>query len=317
MDGKAEKINAATSYQVEESFTRFNQKNNIMIRVMWDDEIKSLDNLRKENIIKYIKEGRPGYSHFDYAFGKGALRFIEEIDYSINICDQGANSWTNSDAQYLGKWQGDKNELTSAIIKAGKIYGASAVGIAPLDRRWVFSHWFDPKTKESYPMVFSDEEEGLGHIKEPMVVEGLKRVIPASMATVIVFLFEMDYETLQYAPTILPYANSIDVYAKMTFATKSMAELIRNLGYAAIPSINCTALNIPLAIDGGLGQLGRNGKLIHPQLGPKCRIAKVITDLPLVYSQPIDFGVNEFCDVCRQCVKKCPVGAISNGPGIN
>jgi len=39
---------------------------------------------------------------------------------------------------------------------------------------------------------------------------------------------------------------------------------IRNLGYEAIQCGNDTALSIPLAIDAGLGELGRNGLLITP-----------------------------------------------------
>lgn len=86
------------------------------------------------------------------------------------------------------------------------------------------------------------------------------------------------------------------------------------LGYNAIPSANCTALSIPLAIDGGLGELGRNAKLIHPVFGPMARICKVITDLPLEPDVPVVTGASVFCETCGKCADGCPARAIPKGP---
>ena len=70
-----------------------------------------------------------------------------------------------------------------------------------------------------------------------------------------------------------------------------LAEFIRILGYKAIPMGNDTSLSIPLAIDAGLGELGRHGLLITPEYGPCVRLCKVFTDLPLEPDKPIQFGV--------------------------
>jgi epoxyqueuosine reductase QueG len=77
---------------------------------------------------------------------------------------------------------------------------------------------------------------------------------------------------------------------------------------------NDTALSIPLAIDAGLGELGRNGLLITPQYGPCVRLCKVFTDLPLMPDQPISFGVTETCMKCFKCAEACEVEAISSDP---
>ncbi len=82
------------------------------------------------------------------------------------------------------------------------------------------------------------------------------------------------------------------------------------LGYGAIESRNDTALNIPLAIDAGLGKLGGSGLLITPQFGPRVRLCKVLTDLPMEPDGPIEFGVREFCRRCKLCAESCEVGAI-------
>ena len=192
------------------------------------------------------------------------------------------------------------------------LFGAHDAGICLLDRRWVYSHYYDPETRESYPIRFSDEA-GYEHHTEPGVLEDRSQIIPAGMKYVIVFIHEMEYSGIAEAPTLTQMATTLRTYSEISLTTISMAEFIRGLGYHAIPSANCTAINIPLAIDAGLGELGRNAKLIHPRFGPRCRISKVITDLPLQADIPMAFGVTAFCDICKKCAKTCPGQAIPEG----
>lgn len=89
------------------------------------------------------------------------------------------------------------------------------------------------------------------------------------------------------------------------------------------------ALSVPLAIDAGLGELGRNGLLITPEYGPCVRLCKLFTDLPLEPDKPIEFDVTDFCNQCDNCAAACEADAIqseiepsftvacpSNNPGI-
>ena len=78
--------------------------------------------------------------------------------------------------------------------------------------------------------------------------------------------------------------------------------------------MNDTSLAIPYAIKAGLGEYGRHGLLITPKYGPRIRLGKVYTNLPLAHDRPIRFGVKEFCEICRRCTKGCPVKAIPDGP---
>ena len=122
---------------------------------------------------------------------------------------------------------------------------------------------------------------------------------------------EMDELGIATSPEA-PAASATGLcYSKMAFISSMMAEFIRNLGYTAVPSGNDTALSIPFAVDAGLGQLGRNGLLITPEYGPRVRLCKVFTDLPLTADNPIDFGVTEFCMTCKKCAEACEVDAIS------
>jgi len=102
-------------------------------------------------------------------------------------------------------------------------------------------------------------------------------------------------------------------YARIGIIDIALAEAIRTLGYNAIPTMNSTGLSVPLAIDAGLGQLGRNGLLITPDYGAAVRIGKVLTDMPLVPDGPIDFGVTKFCESCTKCAQSCPAKCIPFG----
>jgi reductive dehalogenase len=98
-----------------------------------------------------------------------------------------------------------------------------------------------------------------------------------------------------------------------------MAEFIRRLGYSARAHIdgNYRVVCPLVARDAGLGEIGRMGLLMTPQLGPRVRIAVVTTDLPLVPSErEEDATMMDFCRVCQKCAEVCPSQSIPFGdPG--
>jgi len=59
--------------------------------------------------------------------------------------------------------------------------------------------------------------------------------------------------------------------------------------------------------------LSRAGWLITPEFGPRIRLNKIFTDLPLVPDKPIEFGVWDFCTICAKCAEHCPAQAIPHG----
>jgi len=134
------------------------------------------------------------------------------------------------------------------------------------------------------------------------------------MDRVVALAFEEDYWGIANSPGRLASAATGDGYSRMAITSSTLADFIRALGYRALPAGNGIGLSIPIAIDAGLGQLGRNGLLITPKYGPRVRLAKVITDMPLIPDAPIDFGVTEFCEVCMLCARECPSESISLGP---
>lgn len=300
-------------YKVDEDYQRFNQKNNLLIRAMWKEEMIENDKKITSSLKDHVNNKKSGYSLFDYAYYQGIMNQLQNLNYGLNLCDQEANSWVNAVSKEPKAELPSEEEMAAIVKKASIKFGASAVGITEIDRRWVYSHWYDEDKKESFPLRFSDEDPQYENIDTPTKLEDGTRIIPASMKYAVVILIDWDNDSLKYAPTMLARAASVKAYSDLTNLTLYIAGFIKALGYNAIPSINCTALSIPLAIDAGLGEMGRSGKLINPELGAKVRIAKVITDLPMSTDHPQNYGIIEFCNSCKKCARQCPAGALSKG----
>ena len=232
------------------------------------------------------RKDKRGYSQADYA-RRWAGR---TIDYMARQNLHGREIDPNTSRVEID----DIQRMTVLIKKIAKWFGADLVGIAPLNRTWVYSHWGDHSVKL-----------GLGgKVGDPLE-------LPEYLTNVIVMAIEMNYQHIRRSPAV---ESATDIaYSKMGFIAPSVARFIQELGYHAMPSGNDTALSIPMAVDAGLGELGRNGILITEKYGPRVRLCKVFTDLPLVHDKPVDLGVQAFCEICEKCAKSCPGQALKHG----
>jgi len=75
-------------------------------------------------------------------------------------------------------------------------------------------------------------------------------------------------------PGRLASAACGDGYSRMAVTAFKLAEFIRALGYRALPAGNGVGLSIPIAIDAGMGELGRNGLLVTPKYWAKGQTCK-------------------------------------------
>jgi len=300
-------------YELKSDYRRFDQRYNMTRQPLWNPEFIELRKEQQANLRRLIEQRAPGYTELDYAFNRGATANLRNAGFDVNRPNHLGNSWTPLGEPVSQKrWTAEPSEASWVVEKVARLYHADEVGFCMLDRRWVYSHYFDVESGKSFPIVFSDEP-GYEKYSEPTQLEDGTQVIPKEMTHVVVMLFEMDDEGICTAPTLTQMSSTNVAYSRISFTTVMVAEFLRGLGYHAIPSANCTALSIPLAISAGLGQLGRHGKLVNPKYGPRCRISKVITDLPLKHGSPIDFGVTEFCSTCKRCAESCPAQAIPYG----
>ena len=58
----------------------------------------------------------------------------------------------------------------------------------------------------------------------------------------------------------------------------------------------------------GFGNYGKNALIINPVYGPWIRLATILTNAELVPDKPFE---QDLCDDCEECVKSCPVGALT------
>ena len=123
---------------------------------------------------------------------------------------------------------------------------------------------------------------------------------------------EQDYYQTQTIPSLEAEFAHFGTYEIAGELALELAEHIRSLGYRAqvhSPNDN-SGVFIPLFVDAGLGQLGANGQLLSPHFGSRARLMLITTDAPVAYDEPIDYGINKFCEQCQVCVVRCPARAL-------
>jgi reductive dehalogenase len=213
----------------------------------------------------------------------------------------------------LKPWRPEELDMTwddarMAVKHAALFYGASLAGVAEMNPLWLYSDHFSP-TRE-------DRERTIPVVRDGERFEKAEDAwyIPKSMNRVIALGFEEDYLALANSPGRIASAAVGNGYSRMANTAFFLAEFLRGLGYRAIPAGNGVGLSIPIAVDAGLGEVGRMGLLVTPKYGPRVRLAKVITDMPLTVDPPIRFGVSEFCEVCMLCATHCPSSSVTEGP---
>ena len=309
------RVSAAEMYDVQDSYVRFNQKDHMGSQMVWDAYYKAERDKLKEKQRLLMDKGRVGFESTAWGLDSAADSLLTLMGFSKNQADTKATAWESElEPAPIGRPETTPQEASQIVRKAAELLGADQVGFAELDRRWVYSHYFDAETNRDYPIKFSDEE-GYEQYDRPGRLEDGTRVIPKEMKYVVVMLHEWgkDLDGTEHAPTLLTEGLSTLAYARMAPTLWMVAEFIRGLGYNAIPAANDTALSIPLAVDAGLGQVGRHGLLINPKVGARCRISKIFTDLPLEPAGAVDSGITEFCNACLKCVPKCGTKAITTG----
>jgi len=279
-------------FEIAKGFKRFNQKNDIFSRSVWDDTVDPKKFYASYDIANYAPKKSKGFDHWDYAFRNASWHitdFVGERDFEEHGRVEGFTDYynTKSSSSPMKVVLSSTEDTTNRVKLAAKMFGAGMVGICEIDERWIYADNFNRKTSETK-----------------------KLDLPKGMKHAIMLIIPMDYDLNKTNPSAVSGASTGIAYTDSLTCSNTLAQFITNLGYNAIASMNDTALSIPMAIEAGLGEYGRHGLLITPKFGPNVRIAKVFTDLPLKADKPIQFGVKEFCSICKKCANSCPVKAI-------
>ncbi|MEM7538321.1 MAG: reductive dehalogenase [Chloroflexota bacterium] len=283
--------------EITDNFERFNQKDDVFRRSWWDETIRSAKSkLFYATYREPLKTWRraDGFTQKDYAL-RNAAWHVSDIFTELKEEQDRREGFSDEFTLYRDVAEhkldvGTPEEAATEIKRVAKGFGADLVGVTAYDERWMYVNKFSDMSQTEKPQEIPD---------------GLNRVIVTAQA--------MDYDLIRTVPSALSGAATGLGYSHDALVVLSIAQYIRNLGYHAVASMNDTALAIPLAIQAGLGEYGRHGLLITKEFGPRVRLGKIFTDMPLATDQPIQFGVKEFCDTCRRCTNACPAKAIPVG----
>jgi len=275
---------AKQAYEVTDDFARFSEADMIFARAWNDPEFKHYKRSEWDGAKAAMQSGLPGYSRAYYELARAGWELYNHRTSMMNpLADLEGDG-----SSFANERTFDSDLLTRMMKKAAHFFGASLVGIASLDHRWLYS----------------------------ASRRGVEYSIPDSIDHAVVMAIAMDYDAIATSPTFISSAATALGYSTMAFVEIELAAFIRRLGYRAIPCGNDIALSVPLAIDAGLGQYGRHGLLITKEFGSRVRIAKVLTDMPLLPDSPdLDFynSVTRFCEVCEKCAEHCPSQSIPYG----
>jgi ferredoxin len=179
-------------------------------------------------------------------------------------------------------------EMTEYVKALARYYGAFGVGVAGL---WPYH-------------VYTHIGRGSGKYGDP---------IDLPHAYAIAFSVEMSRKMMGPAPEAPTVMESARQYVEAARIALQLAAFIRHLGYPARAHIdgNYRVIAPLVARDAGLGEIGRMGLLMTPELGPRVRLGVVTTDLPLIPDDRLDGrAVIDFCRVCKKCAQNCPSRAI-------
>ena len=223
----------------------------------------------------------PGTTFFQAAVMEEARIAFEAIEALVVEAD-----WVREHRATL-EVSGDPSQALKAMALE---LGAVAAGWTSLDRAFVYSH------KGRFP-----EDHGC-----PVILEHPRALV---------FLVEMDWEEMQRAPKAPTLRESARQYRRAAHISRHLEALLRACGHQAKEHYDAhyDVILPPLAVQAGLGEVGRNNILIADRYGSRVRIGCVTTDFPATMDRPVDLGVQRFCEVCKKCAANCPSKALEIG----
>ncbi len=171
-------------------------------------------------------------------------------------------------------------------------FGASFVGIAPFEERFMFKN-----VMRGYPDL------GVNY--------GDK--VPEHWKSMIVFAVPMEWDKTQAAAS---FFTAADGYFRVRVVAGLLDRFIQELGYPARPQTPVTTYEVsitPFVLTSGLGEYARAGFAMIPEVGANFRSAGVITNIEFEYDKPININMANFCKKCKICADTCPSGAIETG----
>lgn len=184
----------------------------------------------------------------------------------------------------------DIEKMTEEIKKRILYFGADMVGIARVKPEHYYTH------------------RG-----RPLDVWG--QIVEDHASHAIVFAVEMDEEMINTAPGVESGIEGVKSYVNVAMIGLWISYYIRSFGYEARTHMDGNYLSMvqKMAVDAGLGEIGKSGLVLTRRFGPRIRLGAVTTNMELLTDERDKIGVEDVCLKCMRCVEKCPSKAIPEG----
>jgi epoxyqueuosine reductase len=191
--------------------------------------------------------------------------------------------------------------LAARVKEAGRRLGFDLVAVGPAgrpDHAAAFEDWLD--AGHAGTMAYLERS------REKRVDPG--RVLPGVRSAVACALGYFQGAIAEGPSGIARYAWGDDYHAVMEPRLQALADTIAGLapGTAARAYVDTgPLLERDLAARAGLGWIGKNTMLLHPDLGSFFFIGTVLTTAELEPDAPLP----DRCGTCTRCLDACPTGA--------
>jgi reductive dehalogenase len=281
-------------------YAEFNTVRRGFTKYVGEDEANRLSELRAANLDKWLKEGKDGYTLLDRAMQSGAG------SGGVPRSFIGPQKAKTPEDLGVPKWEGSPEEAAMVVTAALRHLGAATVGFVELD------------TNTTEKLIYSHDPDGvelrIEDAEQPEETEEY-RLIPKKARWAVVYTVQMSEETMTRCPTPIGSMTTSLTYRRSQNIQERLQEFLRGLGYMGIGEASTNALGIAPAfgVMAGLGELSRLNRLVTPEYGPMVRVFKLLTDLPLAPTKPINAGIWDFCHDCLKCAEMCPPKNLSFG----
>lgn len=178
-----------------------------------------------------------------------------------------------------------------------------------LENKRYFTEWLDGGYAEPLPYIFNFQDV---RFNPSTLLDGARSVIVCGVS------YKNEYSLSQAPPRIASYALCRDYHKTIRKMLKSMLrdmqQLYPNLQGRCFTD-SAPLLEKQLAVNCGLGWIGRQSLLINPQYGSFILLGEIVIDLEIdTYNTPYELN---HCKNCRLCIDSCPVGAINENRTID
>jgi len=201
-------------------------------------------------------------------------------------------------------------ELTRFVKEEAHRLGFTLAGVTtpdPPSHFDVYQRWIESGNHAS--MSYLSSERALHRRADP------RTILPECQSILVcgtMYLPEDSFASTRASPVqISSYALGDDYHAIFKDRLESLIHIIegrlnkpfKHLFYSDTGPL----LERELAQRAGLGWIGKNTCLIHPQLGSYLLLAEVLFEIPL---QPDPHFPYDRCGTCTRCIDACPTGCI-------